>query len=84
MTQTAPHILVIDDDARLRDLLSRFLQESGYLVSGAESAAQARAIMKNMQFDLLVIDVMMPERQGWSCLPISAKPLMSLPCFLLR
>ena len=45
MTQTAPHILVIDDDARLRDLLSRFLQESGYLVSGAESAAQARAIM---------------------------------------
>ena len=39
MTQTAPHILVIDDDARLRDLLSRFLQESGYLVSGAESAA---------------------------------------------
>lgn len=64
MTQTAPHILVIDDDARLRDLLSRFLQESGYLVSGAESAAQARAIMKNMQFDLLVIDVMMPGETG--------------------
>ena len=64
MTQTAPHILVIDDDARLRDLLSRFLQESSYLVSGAESAAQARAIMKNMQFDLLVIDVMMPGETG--------------------
>ena len=53
MTQTAPHILVIDDDERLRDLLSRFLQESGFLVSGAESAAQARNIMRNMQFDLL-------------------------------
>ena len=64
MTQTTPHILVIDDDARLRDLLSRFLEESGYLVSGAESAAQARAIMKYMQFDLLVIDVMMPGETG--------------------
>ena len=64
MTQTAPHILIIDDDERLRDLLSRFLQESGYLVSGAESAAQARAIMKNMQFDLLVIDIMMPGETG--------------------
>ena len=64
MIQVSPHILVIDDDERLRDLLSRFLQESGFLVSGAESAAQARKFMKNMEFDLLVIDVMMPGETG--------------------
>ena len=64
MTQTAPHILVIDDDERLRDLLNRFLHESGFLVTGADSATHARNIMKNMQFDLLVIDVMMPGETG--------------------
>ena len=61
---TQPHILVIDDDARLRELLRRFLEESGFVVTDAENAAQARAYMQSMAFDLLIIDVMMPEETG--------------------
>ena len=82
MTQTAPHILVIDDDERLRDLLSRFLQESGFLVSGEESAAQARNIMRNMQFDLLVLDVMMPGETGLELLT-EIRKASSIPALFL-
>ena len=63
MSETA-HILVIDDDERLRDLLRRFLEESGFRVTDADSAAKARDYMKAMYFDLLVIDVMMPGETG--------------------
>ena len=58
------HILVIDDDERLRDLLQRFLSESGFLVTSAGSAKEARAFLVGTLFDLLVIDVMMPEETG--------------------
>jgi len=82
MHDNAPHILVVDDDARLRDLLSRFLQESGFLVSGAESAAQARNILKNMHFDLLVIDVMMPGETGLELLA-DIRKASSIPALFL-
>ncbi|MBM3587638.1 MAG: response regulator [Alphaproteobacteria bacterium] len=58
------HILVVDDDARLRALLQRFLTEQGFRVSTAENAAAARAALANMAFDLLVLDVMMPGETG--------------------
>ena len=61
---SAAHILVIDDDERLRDLLERFLSESGFLVTAAGSAEEARAFLVGTMFDLLVIDVMMPEETG--------------------
>ena len=61
---SAAHILVIDDDERLRDLLQRFLSESGFLVTAAGSAEEARAYLAGTVFDLLVIDVMMPEETG--------------------
>ena len=61
---SAAHILVIDDDERLRDLLQRFLSESGFLVTAAGSAEEARAFLVGTLFDLLVIDVMMPEETG--------------------
>ena len=61
---SAAHILVIDDDERLRDLLQRFLSESGFLVTAAGSANEARAFLVGTMFDLLVIDVMMPEETG--------------------
>ena len=61
---SAAHILVIDDDERLRDLLQRFLSESGFLVTAAGSAEEARAFLVGTMFDLLVIDVMMPEETG--------------------
>ena len=66
-TQTA-HILVVDDDTRLRALLQRFLRESGFLVSAAKSAAEARMMLKQYVFSLLVVDIMMPEESGLSFL----------------
>ena len=57
---TEHHILVIDDDERLRILLRRFLEESGFRVTDAASANEARQILQGMAFDILVVDVMMP------------------------
>ncbi|WP_336080192.1 response regulator [Thalassospira sp. CH_XMU1448-2] len=59
-----PHILVVDDDDRLRDLLSRYLGENGFSVSAARDAAQARASLAGLQFDLIVLDVLMPGEKG--------------------
>lgn len=61
----APHILVVDDDRRLRDLLTRFLSENGYRVTAAASAAEARSIAESFVFDALVLDVMMPGESGF-------------------
>jgi two-component system phosphate regulon response regulator OmpR len=65
LADDAPHILVVDDDRRIRDLLSRFLFAEGYRVSTAESAADARAKLAGLRFDLIVLDVMMPEETGF-------------------
>src|SRR6478609_6100788 len=61
----APHLLVVDDDRRIRDLLSRFLAGEGYRVTTADNAADARAKLKGLHFDLLVLDVMMPGESGF-------------------
>ncbi|MCC6912853.1 MAG: response regulator [Rhodospirillaceae bacterium] len=61
-----PHILVVDDDTRLRTLLKKFLGESGYMVSAAANAAEARRQMSSLTFDLLVVDVMMPGEDGYA------------------
>ena len=58
------HILVVDDDTRLRSLLQRFLRESGFYVSSAKNAADARMMLGNYRFDLLILDIMMPEESG--------------------
>jgi len=62
----APHVLVIDDDSRLRDLLTRYLSNNGFRVSNAGDAAEARRKLKNLEFDILVVDVMMPGETGIS------------------
>jgi two-component system phosphate regulon response regulator OmpR len=62
----APHILVVDDDARLRQLLHRYLVQNGYYVTAAADAGEARARLKNLAFDLVVLDVMMPGQDGLS------------------
>lgn len=59
-----PHILVIDDDRRLRELLQRYLSENGFRVTVAADAAEARERMAAFAFDLLVVDVMMPGESG--------------------
>ena len=61
---TDPHLLVVDDDERLRALLQRYLATNGYRVSAARSAAEARSLMANMAFDLIILDVMMPGESG--------------------
>jgi len=61
----APHLLVVDDDRRIRDLLSRFLASEGYRISTAGSATEARAKLSGLSFDLLILDVMMPGETGF-------------------
>jgi two-component system phosphate regulon response regulator OmpR len=60
----APHLLIVDDDRRIRDLLSRYLLNEGYRVTTADHAAEARAKLTGMKFDLLILDVMMPGENG--------------------
>jgi two-component system phosphate regulon response regulator OmpR len=64
MIPNDPHLLVVDDDERLRALLQRYLATNGYRVSAAAGAAEARELMAGMEFDLLVLDVMMPGESG--------------------
>jgi len=61
----APHLLVVDDDRRIRALLSRFLLAEGYRVTTAETAREARAKLESLKFDLLILDVMMPGENGF-------------------
>jgi two-component system phosphate regulon response regulator OmpR len=65
LADDAPHLLVVDDDRRIRDLLSRFLLSEGYRVTTAESADAARARLEGLRFDLLILDVMMPGETGF-------------------
>ncbi len=60
----APHLLVVDDDSRIRTLLTRYLAQAGYRVTGAADAAEARQRMAALSFDLIVLDVMMPGESG--------------------
>jgi len=75
-----PHILVVDDDDRLRDLLRRFLAEQGFIVSTAPGAAEARAKLKSLSYDLMVLDVMMPQENGLDL----ARSLRKEPALALR
>src|SRR6266851_6604733 len=59
-----PHILVVDDDTRLRELLKSFLSRNGFRVSTASHAAEARQRLSALDFDLIVLDVMMPGETG--------------------
>ena len=64
MSDLEPHLLVVDDDARLRDLLRRYLSENGFRVTVAADAKEARANLASFTFDLIVLDVMMPGESG--------------------
>ena len=60
----APHLLVVDDDTRIRSLLGRFLTENGFRTTMAASATEARRRLAALEFDLIVLDVMMPGESG--------------------
>ncbi|WP_090676299.1 response regulator [Aureimonas jatrophae] len=78
----APHILVVDDDRRIRTLLSRFLSERAFRVSTAADAAEARRILAGLEFDLLVVDVMMPGESGLDFVR-AVSPTRTIPILML-
>ncbi|MCP4382074.1 MAG: response regulator [Hyphomicrobiales bacterium] len=78
----APHILVIDDDSRIRELLSLYLGERGFRVTAASDAGDARRRLAGLTFDLLIVDVMMPGESGLE-LTRSLRESMDVPILML-
>ena len=86
MPKILDHLLVVDDDKRLRNLLERYLSDQGYLVTTAESAQQAREILGKEAINLVVLDVMMPRESGLEFLESirhKNNPYQNLPVLLL-
>lgn len=77
-----PHLLLVDDDDRIRELLKRYLAQAGARVSSAPDAAGARKLLESMDFDLLILDVMMPVEDGFS-LAESVRRTSKVPIVLL-
>jgi two-component system, OmpR family, phosphate regulon response regulator OmpR len=82
MDQAEPHLLVVDDDARIRELLRRYLSGTGFRVTTASDAAEARTKLAGMEFDLVVLDVMMPGENGFD-LTQSLRRVSRTPILLL-
>jgi two-component system phosphate regulon response regulator OmpR len=76
------HILIVDDDERIRGLLQKFLARHGFWVSAARDAAHARRLLQGLEFDLIVLDVMMPGEDGFS-LTRDLRQRMTTPILLL-
>ena len=66
MTAPDPHLLIVDDDERIRDLLKKFLMRNGFLVTAARDAGHARRVLSGLDFDMIIMDVMMPGEDGVS------------------
>jgi two-component system, OmpR family, phosphate regulon response regulator OmpR len=77
------HILAVDDDDRLRELLKRFLAREGHDVTTAKDAVSARKLMATMSFDLVILDVMMPGEDGLSLLKSVREKKHDIPVILL-
>ncbi len=82
MIHTDPHLLIVDDDERIRTLLKKFLMRNGFLVTAAREAEHARRVLAGLDFDLIVLDVMMPGEDGLS-LCRSIRETSSTPILLL-
>jgi two-component system phosphate regulon response regulator OmpR len=80
--ETDAHILIVDDDERIRGLLVKFLGRHGFFVSGARDAAHARRLLSGLEFDLIVLDVMMPGEDGLT-LTRNLRQTLSTPILLL-
>ena len=76
------HILIVDDDNRIRDLLKEYLKENDYIVSTSENAENAKIKLTHFKFDLIVLDVMMPGQSGYD-LTKELKKRMEIPIILL-
>jgi len=82
LADDAPHLLIVDDDRGIRDLLSRYLHREGYRVTTADTAAEARAKLDGLRFDLLILDVMMPGETGFD-LAKSIRNSSAVPILML-
>ena len=82
MSELPAHLLVVDDDERIRGLLQKFLIRNGFLVTVARDASQARRLLAGLEFDLLVLDVMMPGEDGIS-LTRTLRQNLTVPILLL-
>jgi len=79
---TDAHILIVDDDERIRGLLQKFLARNGFFVSAARDAAHARRLLAGLEFDMIVLDVMMPDEDGLS-LTRDLRKTLTTPILLL-
>ncbi len=82
MTDLDAHLLIIDDDERIRDLLKKFLMRNGFLVTAARDAEHARRVLSGLDFDMIIMDVMMPGEDGVS-LTRSLRETHETPILLL-
>ena len=82
MDNSKNHILIVDDDDRIRDLLKDYLSENKYIVSTAENADQAKERLKYLKFDIIILDVMMPGQNGYE-LTKDIKEQIKVPIILL-
>ncbi|WP_037313920.1 response regulator [Ruegeria halocynthiae] len=82
MSDMDAHLLIVDDDERIRDLLKKFLMRNGFLVTAARDAAHARRVLSGLDFDMIVLDVMMPGEDGVS-LTKSLRETHATPVLLL-
>lgn len=82
VSDDAAHLLVVDDDRRIRDLLNRYLVEQGFRVTTAADADEARRKLIGIDFDLLVVDVMMPGESGIA-LTQSLRQIKSVPIIMI-
>lgn len=82
MSELQAHLLVVDDDERIRGLLQKFLMRNGYLVTVARDGAQARRLLAGLEFDMIVLDVMMPGEDGIT-LTRDLRERLAVPILLL-
>ena len=82
MENNKNHILIVDDDDRIRDLLKDYLSQNNYIVSTAENADQAKERLKYLKFDIIILDVMMPGQNGYE-LTKEIKKKIKIPIVLL-
>lgn len=82
MSELDAHLLIVDDDERIRDLLKKFLMRSGFLVTAARDAEHARRVLSGLDFDMIIMDVMMPGEDGVS-LTRSLRETLETPILLL-
>ena len=82
MENNKNHILIVDDDDRIRNLLKDYLTDNNYIVSTAENADQAKKKLLYLKFDILILDVMMPGQNGYD-LTKEIKKQIKIPIILL-